>query len=49
MKTNITTLLVTLVLLAAGSAQAGSGDPGNGYTSPGGGTLVAITNWLFRR
>lgn len=49
MKTNITTLLLALALLGSGWVHAAPGDPGSGYTSPGGGTLVAIANWLFRR
>jgi hypothetical protein len=40
-------ILVTLVLLASGLAQAAPGDPGTNYTTPGIGTL--IISWLFNR
>ncbi len=49
MNTKLSKILVTVALLAGGLANASAGDSQTNYTSPGGGTLVAIANWLLRR
>lgn len=47
MNTKLSKILVTAALLAGGLANAAWADSGTNYTTPGGGTLVAILNWLF--